>query len=73
MKDLLKKLKEVLPLAQKYVLAWAKALVGWVVSFIVLKLTNVGAEVDEDVVGNLEAGLYGLIVAVWVWLVPNKQ
>ena len=67
------KVKELLALVAPKVLQGAKAVVAFVVGAFVAYLAKHGIEVPGETSEAIQAGLYGLIVAIWVFVVPNKQ
>lgn len=67
------KIKELLSLVSPKVLMSAKAVVAFVAGWVVAWLSARGINVDEASLVSLENGLYGLVTAVWVWFIPNKQ
>lgn len=66
------KVKELLKLVSPKVLSSAKALVAFVVGAVIAYLAKHGVEVPAESAEALQAGVYGIVVAVWVWFIPNK-
>ncbi len=66
------KVREIAGLFTEQVLQSAKAVVAFVVAAIVAWLAQRRIDVDQATLVSLETGLYGLVVAVWVWFTRNK-
>lgn len=66
------KVKDILKVLTPKVLASAKAVVGFVIGSLVAYLAKNGIELPTETVQALQAGIYGIIVAIWVWWIPNK-
>lgn len=67
------KIKKHLKLLTPYVTKNAKALVGLVIGSLVSLLAQHGINIDLDTASALEAGIHGLIVAIWTWYIPNSK
>ena len=68
----MQKVREIAGLFSEQALRSAKAGVAFVVAAIVAWLAQRGVNVDEATLVSLETGIYGLVTAVWVYIVPNK-
>lgn len=71
--ELLSIVRNLLSSLSPRVLGAAKAGVGFLVGALVAFLAGNGIELPTETAQAIEAGLYGLVVAIWVYFIPNKQ